>query len=194
MIIQDLQLLHSTRCTPNYNENSNKEVVKKLAIELAKNPVGNKLACNQIGITANRVVMVNVEYPLYLINPRIIKNEIPIVGISDDLSFPQKIIRTYKFASIVVESDNFKEPIRFGVLSSDEEIAVTDPRVMRCIAIQHVVDLLNGITMFEREYNEDIIKSPTKRSISITNSKGEIKTIKSKYLNNFINQGWHIIE
>jgi len=194
-IIQELQNLHLLRCTANYDANLNKEVVKLLAVELAKNPIGNKLACNQIGILNHRVAIVNVIQPMFLINPRILKSSIPIIGISDDLSFPQKIIRTYKYANITVASDNFKDTVTFGMTSEDEELSVTDPRMMLCFAMQHVIDLLNGITMFQREFTDDIqVKTSKHITITIINDSGDEKVIKQKYFINFKNKGWRVKE
>jgi peptide deformylase len=185
------------RCTPNYDDHSNKEVVKKLVTELVKNPVGNKLACNQIGITDNRVILINIEYPLYLINPRILKTYIPILGISDCLSFPQKILRTYKFASIIVEADNLKGSVTFGIKSNDEQVNVTDPKILRCFAIQHCVDLINGITMLDREYkdNELTISQNNNHYVMISpNGKTTKKILKTKItlIQKLIEQGWQL--
>ncbi len=185
------------RCTLNYDDHSNKEVVKKLVAELVKNPVGNKLSCNQIGITSNRVILVNIEYPLYLINPRIIKTYIPIIGISDCLSFPQKILRTYKFASIIVEADNLKNPTTFGIKSNDEQTNITDPKILRCFAIQHCVDLINGITMLDREYKDNDINIESKNNyynLISPNGKTTKKILKSKitFIQKLIEQGWQL--
>lgn len=185
------------KCISNTDLKSNQKVAAKLFKVLVENPTGNKLACNQVGITDHRVAVVNIREPLYLVNPEIIVHEIPIPYISDDLSFPQKILNTQKFARIVVKADNFKKPIPFGVKDDTEETQITDPIIMEACAIQHVIDLLDGITMYER-----VVAKPKQVINTKKHYRNEVVTLikeneqplkmKFKYIQKYLKDGWNI--
>lgn len=177
------------------------ETNQKIAIELFKilssNTNGHKLACNQIGITDHKVAVINVREPLYFINPDIIVYGNPIIYLSDDLSFPQKLINTEKYARIVVKAENFKKPIEFGLKNKKIKLNITDPVIMEACAIQHVVDLLNGITMYDRKIKkQETIVNQNKfyRNQIVTlikENENPIK-IKFKYASKYLNNGWKI--
>lgn len=100
------------------------------------------IAANQIGIQ-KRVCVVDVDETIILINPVITHSEGEITFREGCLSFPQKYILTKRFASITVEADNHEEPLHFSTKNT-----------LECVCVQHEIDHLNGITMFEREYNK----------------------------------------
>ena len=194
MIITDINQLK----IPCIKSNNSLEDEQKIAKELFRILVEEKiykLACNQIGITDHRIAVINVREPLYFVNPKIISYNVKIPFLSDDISFPRKIIKTIKFAQIVVSADNFKKPIVFGLKDLNENIFIDHPRIIEVSAIQHVVDLLNGITMYDRKMEEDMIKNKIYRNQIVTLSKnGEIIQIKFKKAASYLNNGWKILD
>jgi len=195
-IIYDIEKIKPS--TVNNNLKSNQEIAAKLFKILVANTTGNKLACNQVGIFDHRVAVVNIREPLYLVNPEIVVFDIPIPYISDDLSFPQKLVNTQRYARIVVKADNFKKPISFGIKDNNSNMNITNPIIMEVCAIQHVIDMLNGITMYDRELK--IEKQPVINSgkfyrnqiVSLEKEGGQPIRIKFKHASKYLKEGWII--
>ena len=111
---------------------------------LAKTLNGVGLAANQIGLDA-RVCLIKVKEPILLINPEIVL-EVGETSFEEGcLSFPGDYILTKRFSYIKVKADNHKEELHFSFLS--------DP--LECVCVQHEIDHLNGITMYERALNKE---------------------------------------
>ena len=121
------------------------EIGAQLLKELAESKNGIGLAANQIGIN-KRVCVINVkEEPLILINPEIIeRSKETFVFPEGCLSFPNKHVRTIRNTSIKVKADNHDEELTFSADSEDFKDA------FECACVQHEIDHLDGITMFER--------------------------------------------
>ena len=100
------------------------------------------IAANQIGIQ-KRVCLIEVDQEIILINPEITKAEGDVLYLEGCLSFPGKNIFTKRFASIVVNADNHEEELYFST-----------ENLLECVCVQHEIDHLNGITMFDRQYKE----------------------------------------
>ena len=100
---------------------------------------GIGLAANQIGIQ-KQVCVVNVTKPVILINPVIVKAEGSVSFLEGCLSFPGEEVLTERYSSIEVIADNHKDTLRFS----------KDDNLLECICIQHEIDHLNGITMYDR--------------------------------------------
>ena len=103
---------------------------------------GVGIAANQLGIQKN-VCLVNVEKPIILINPKIVKAEGSTHFLEGCLSFPGKSVLTERFTSVTVIADNHEEPLNFN-----------EENLLECVCAQHEIDHLNGITMFDRQYAE----------------------------------------
>ena len=103
---------------------------------------GVGIAANQLGIQKN-VCLVSVEKPIILINPKIIKAEGSTHFLEGCLSFPGKSVLTERFTSVTVIADNHEEPLNFN-----------EENLLECVCAQHEIDHLNGITMFDRQYEE----------------------------------------
>lgn len=103
---------------------------------------GVGIAANQLGIQKN-VCLVNVEKPIILINPKIVKAEGSTHFLEGCLSFPGKSVLTERFTSVTVIADNHEEPLNFN-----------EENLLECVCAQHEIDHLNGITMFDRQYEE----------------------------------------
>ena len=119
------------------------EIGKILLRELKKERTGIGLAANQIGLTA-AVCVVKIGKPVVLVNP-VIKNAFKkIFPLEACLSFPGEQVTTQRWANIAVKADNHKDLLYFG-----------EDNLLECICIQHEIDHLNGITMFERQNKLD---------------------------------------
>ena len=189
MIIKEIEKLQ-TKCEPIDLQNLEEGNVigARLLNELRNNKGGIGLAANQIGIN-KRVCVVNVKEPLVLVNPRIIKrSEETFVFPEGCLSFPNKHIRTIRNVEIEVESDNHAEKMLFSANSDDVNDA------FECVAVQHEIDHLDGITMFDRQLKGVTIKREGKklgRNDKVTITKGsESKVLKYKKAQPMLEDGW----
>ena len=183
MIIKDKNRL-KTKCTPVADIFEGEEISVKLfeALINSKTP-GIGLAANQIGIN-KRVCVVNVKEPTAFINPEIVEMEGEVVYPESCLSFPKKVVNTKRARWITVESDNHGKTV-FGSDKDDESL-------LEAICIQHEIDHLDGITMFDRK-----IIIPPRRShkigrnqkVTITKD-SESKIIKYKKAKPLLEDGW----
>ena len=186
MIIKDKNKLKE-KCSP-VSIKEGEEIAVRLLHELRQSEDGIGLAANQIGIN-KRVCVVNVNNPIVLINPEIIEqSEEKFVFPEGCLSFPDSKVRTTRNVSIKVKSDNHKEVLSFNAESKDINDA------FECVCVQHEIDHLNGITMFDREFKQVPIKREGKkigRNEKVTITKGsESKVLKYKKAQPMLEDGW----
>ena len=171
------------------------EIGVRLLHELRQSESGIGLAANQIGIN-KRVCVVNVKEPLVLINPKIVeKSKEQFIFPEGCLSFPDSKIKTTRYQDIIVEADNHKGQLSFSANSKDINDA------FECVCVQHEIDHLDGITMFDREFKQEPVvngvNAPKKigRNEKVTITKGsETKTIKYKKFNKMSEGGWTLVE
>ena len=167
------------------------EIGVRLLHELRQSESGIGLAANQIGIN-KRVCIINVKEPLILINPEIIKkSEERFVFAEGCLSFPNDKIKTIRYQDIVVKADNHENELSFSANSKDINDA------FECVCVQHEIDHLNGITMFDREFKSEPVingvNAPKKigRNEKVTITKGsESKVLKYKKAQPMLEDGW----
>ena len=188
MIIKDKNKL-TTPCEV-VSLKEGEDIAANLLQELRQSESGIGLAANQIGIN-KRVCVVNVKEPLVLINPKIVeKSKEQFVFPEGCLSFPDSKIRTMRHQDIVVEADNHKGKLSFSANSNDINDA------FECVCVQHEIDHLDGITMFDRQFKQEPIKREGKkigRNDKVTISKGsESKTIKYKKAEPLLSDGWEL--
>ena len=187
MIVKDKSRL-TTRCEPT-NLKEGEEIAVRLLHELrTSEEKGVGLAANQIGIN-KRVCIVNVKEPLVLINPEIIeRSEKEFIFPEGCLSFPNKKVRTKRNISVKVKADNHKSTLSFSADSKEVNDA------FECVCVQHEIDHLDGITMFDREFKQVPIKREGKkigRNEKVMITKGsESKTIKYKKVEPLLEDGW----
>ena len=167
------------------------EIGAQLLKELTESENGIGLAANQVGIN-KRVCVVNVKEPLVLINPRIVEHsEEQFMFAEGCLSFPGKHVRTGRFVEVTVEADNHEGKLSF---SADSE-NIND--AFECACVQHEIDHLDGVTMFDREWKQEPIKVEKKigRNEKVLIAKGtESKTIKYKKFEKMEEDGWVLVE
>ena len=189
MIIKDKIKLQE-KCSP-VSVKEGEEIGVRLLHELRQSENGIGLAANQIGIN-KRVCVINVKEPLVLINPKIVeKSKEQFVFPEGCLSFPNDKIKTIRHESVVVEADNHKGRLSFSANSQDINDA------FECVCVQHEIDHLNGITMFEREFKAEPVvngvNAPKKigRNEKVTITKGsESKVLKYKKIQPMLEDGW----
>ena len=189
MIIKDIDKLKTPCDVVSVPEGE--EIGVRLLHELRQAENGIGLAANQIGIN-KRVCVINVKEPIVLINPTITKSsDQKFIFPESCLSFPKKYIRTERHVSITVEADNYEVPLEFNADAAEADDA------FECVCVQHEIDHLNGITMFDRQYKrEPIIKgvnAPLKigRNEKVTITKGsESKVLKYKKAQPMLEDGW----
>ena len=189
MIIKDKNKLQEKCLTVSTKEGE--EIGVRLLHELRESENGIGLAANQIGIN-KRVCVVNVKEPIVLINPKIVeKSKEQFVFPEGCLSFPDSKIKTTRYQDIVVEADNHEGRLSFSANSQNINDA------FECVCVQHEIDHLDGITMFDREFkNEPLVRgvnAPQKigRNEKVTITKGsESKVLKYKKIQPMLEDGW----
>ena len=190
MIIKDKTKLEE-KCSP-VSVKEGEEIGVRLLHELRESENGIGLAANQIGIN-KRVCVVNVKEPLVLINPKIVeKSKEQFVFPEGCLSFPNDKVKTIRHESIVVEADNHEGQLSFSANSKDINDA------FECVCVQHEIDHLDGITMFDREFKLEPIKREGKkigRNDKVLIACGvESKEIKYKKALPLLEKGWTLVE
>jgi peptide deformylase len=162
------------------------EIGAQLLTELSKSENGIGLAANQIGIN-KRVCVVNVKEPLILINPRIVEHsEEQFVFPEGCLSFPGKHVKAGRYTSVIIEADNHEGKLSFSAESENINDA------FECACVQHEIDHLDGITMFERSVTPQPVRVPKKigrnEKVMITDGK-ETKELKWKKAQPLVESG-----
>jgi len=114
---------------------------KILKATLEKSSDGVGLAANQIGIH-KKVCLINVKKPILLINPRIVSKFDKFYYKEGCLSFPGEYVITERYKNIMVKADNHKKLIQFTCETPED--------TLECACVQHEIDHLNGILMFDR--------------------------------------------
>ena len=187
MIVKDKSRL-TTRCEPTTIKDG-EEIAVRLLHELRNSEEkGIGLAANQIGIN-KRVCVVNVKEPIVLINPEIIeRSDKEFIFPEGCLSFPNKKVRTKRNISVKVKADNHKSTLSFSADSKEVNDA------FECVCVQHEIDHLDGITMFDREFKQVPIKRVGRkigRNDKVMITKGsESKTLKYKKAEPMLEDGW----
>ena len=191
MITKNIKELNQP-CEPCSSVNEGEEIAAKLIKELTISKNGIGLAANQIGIQ-KRVCVINVkEEPVVLINPKIVdKSKETFIFPEGCLSFPNKHVRTKRNVEITVEADNHESKLMFSADSKDLKDA------LECACIQHEIDHLDGITMFDRQFiPEPIVRKSEKigrnEKVKITNG-SETKMLKYKKAEPLLESGWEMV-
>lgn len=164
---------------------------------LEKYKTAKHLSANQIGIYS-QVGVINVREPLYFINPIILDVAGPIEYLESDNLFPGKLASTKRYGRVLISSLNFKSPIWMGVKTHQLHLlqdpsALAHPVIEECVAVQHVIDSINNITMFDRTEHLILQKSTHGRNewIDIIKDDKELR-IKYKRLDHFLADGWKL--
>jgi peptide deformylase len=187
MIVTDKYRL-SKECEKVNDIIEGEEISAKLLNELKLHKTGVALAANQIGIN-KRVCVLNIDEPLYFINPEIIESSGKYIYLESCLSFKNKKIKTERFSKVTVSSDNYDDMV-FEVMPNNHH------KTLECIAIQHEIDHLDGKTMYDRRIKTIMrtVKTKYKPNEKITISDGvQTKVIKYKKASQYLLNDWIII-
>lgn len=129
----------SSPCKPCASATEGLYLGNRLLEILSQDSDGVGLAANQVGVNA-AVCVVSVNRPIILINPRITGKFGKSFFQEACLSFPGDYVMTERWTDIIVQSDNFRKGLNFSF----------EKDALECVCVQHEIDHLNGITMFDR--------------------------------------------
>ena len=180
------------------------EIATKLFQVLNKRKDGIGLAANQVGIDA-QVAVVNVREPLVLINPKIVSKSDKVTFYEGCLSYPGKGLRTERYETIEVKTEQLEGSMIFSGKTTGIEGAKglwedktnqqdTAMRLLEAVCIQHEIDHLNGMTIMDRKIDTTYrAEKKIGRNELVTIKKGDaVKVIKYKKAQNLLKEGWEI--
>jgi len=121
------------------------QIGNKLLEILAQEQDGVGLAANQVGINS-AVCVVKVTKPLILINPKIVGKFGKSFFQEGCLSFKGDYVLTERWTDIVIVDDNHSNQLFFSF----------EKNALECVCVQHEIDHLNGITMFDRGIDKEL--------------------------------------
>ena len=168
-------------------------IAVNLLKELSTSKTGVGLAAPQIGIT-KRVCVINVKEPIVLINPEIIESEGEFIFKESCLSYPKKTVSVKRYTMVAVDADNLDEPLVFDIRKGGD---IKD--ILEIACVQHEIDHLDGITMFDRKYIRPTYRAPKKygrneKVVIVAKDNKSTKKLKYKKALPFINSGeWSIM-
>jgi peptide deformylase len=137
-IVRDKKQLKKP-CKPCKHVHEGEQIAKELLSILDSSANGIGLAANQIGHN-KRVCVIKVNKPIVFINPVITSRFGKTLFNEGCLSFPGDYIITERYTHISVKADNHPRTIFF---SAEKDL-------LECVCIQHEIDHLDGITMYDR--------------------------------------------
>jgi len=142
--ITDMKVL-TTPCKPCPSKIDGLSVGNKLLEVLALEADGVGLAANQIGINM-AVCVVKVTKPYIFINPKIVGKFGKSFFQEGCLSFKGDYILTERWTDIVISDDNHPNHLFFSF----------EKNALECVCVQHEIDHLSGITMYDRAVDKEL--------------------------------------
>ena len=142
--ITDKKIL-SRACKPCSSKIEGIRIGNKLLEVLAEENDGVGLAANQIGIDS-AVCVIKVIKPIVLINPVITGKFGKSFFQEGCLSFKGDYVLTERWTDIVIKDDNHSNQLFFSF----------EKNALECVCVQHEIDHLNGITMFDRSIEKEL--------------------------------------
>ena len=132
-------------CKPCASKIEGIRIGNKLLEVLAEVGDGVGLAANQVGIDS-AVCVIKVKNPIVLINPIITGKFGKSFFQEGCLSFKGDYVLTERWTDIVVKDDNHSNQLFFSF----------EKNALECVCVQHEIDHLNGITMFDRSIEKEL--------------------------------------
>ena len=175
------------------NVNDGEEIAVKLLKALTNSKTGIGLAAPQIGIT-KRVCVINIKEPIVLINPEIIESDGEFIFKEGCLSYPKITVSVKRYKYIAVDADNLDESLLLDIRKGG-----TMEDILEIACVQHEIDHLNGITMFDRKYVQEPYRAPKKYGrnemvVIIKSDNKQSQKLKWKKAQPLINTGdWSIM-
>ena len=142
----------SKKCNPCETVTEGLVIGERLLEILKEDPDACGLAANQVGIDY-AVCVVYVEKPIVLINPRIVGKFGKSFFQEGCVSFPGDYVMTERWTNIIVNADNHNSVLNFSF----------EKNPLECVCVQHEIDHLEGITMFDRAVDMEVINGKGKR-------------------------------
>jgi len=146
------------------------QIATKLFQILNERKDGIGLAANQVGIDA-AVAVVNVIKPLVLINPKIISKDNEIDYYEGCLSYPGQGVSTKRYRDVVISTAQSESNWYFSGAESLQDVHGSweekhkkdeqDKRILESICVQHEIDHLNGVTIFNRQVDNQPVQRET---------------------------------
>ena len=131
-------------CRPSVTLTNGLELGARLLSILEQSSDGVGLAANQIGVDS-RVCVIKVKQPIILVNPEIVGKFGKSFFQEGCLSFPGDYVLTERWTDIVVKADNHQNQLFFSFKTN----------ALECVCVQHEIDHLDGITMFDRAVDKE---------------------------------------
>ena len=131
-------------CRPSVTLTNGLELGARLLSILEQSSDGVGLAANQVGVDS-RVCVIKVKQPIILVNPEIIGKFGKSFFQEGCLSFPGDYVLTERWTDIVVKADDHKNSLFFSFKNN----------ALECVCVQHEIDHLDGITMFDRAVDKE---------------------------------------
>jgi peptide deformylase len=142
--VSDRKVL-SKPCLPCKTVSEGQHIGRRLLEVLSYEDDAVGLAANQIGLNSS-VCVVTVTKPIILINPEIIGKFGKSFFQEGCLSFKGDYILTERWTDIVIRCDNYRNSLFFSFTKN----------ALECVCVQHEIDHLNGITMFDRAVEKEL--------------------------------------
>jgi peptide deformylase len=172
--------------------------------ELTSKLKGVAFTANDVGID-KRIISVKLldNSDLVLVNPKIV-NQSPVstVYYERDTNKRNKVRKTVRFKSIVVETDNLGL-VEFKPTNEKEKWESAndffeDAGLLECVLVQRAIDAINGIDITDksRAYTETIIsqKIPGRNEkVMLISSEGETVFVKYKNADTYLQSGYSLI-
>ena len=109
------------------------------------------LSANHVGVDA-AVCVINVVKPVVLINPRIVSKFGKSLFQEACLSFPGDYVLTERWTNVMVSATNHRTELIFSF----------EKNPLECVCVQHEIDHLNGVTMFDRAVDMENLNGKSK--------------------------------
>lgn len=183
------------------SEISNEEI-NEISVKLfqtLKEHNGTGLSANQIGIQ-KRICVVNVDNPLILVNPQIVDASSDVVMYAEGcLSIPKtlkKSLLTVRHHTVKVKTDNHPEVLEFKPTNLESLDVINDIGLLEAVCVQHEIDHLNGITIYERRLHKPRnvgAKIGRNEMVLVENPEsGETAFVKYKKAQPLLEMGWQM--
>jgi len=135
----------SRACKPCPSKIDGIRMGNKLLDVLAEEASGVGLAANQIGFDL-AVCVTKVTKPIIFINPKIIGKFGKSFFQEGCLSFEGDYVITERWTDIVIADDNHINQLFFSF----------EKNALECVCVQHEIDHLNGLTMYDRAIEKEL--------------------------------------
>lgn len=136
------------------------------------NSIGYGITGPDVGIDKRIIAYFSPDSQLFMVNPEIIEVGEPIIFYEFDQfvnfhekqkSLPKNVRKTIRYTTIKVKTDNI------GVLEfsadnkkwQDLNDLFNDAGLIDAVAIQRLIDSINGISIKERKYNQTVVNKAT---------------------------------